>query len=382
MSEISIPGALADFLAGTNLATGADDHDAARKATREALDAGRRSRGRTLIITPTIPVLHVISEYAETLLAATEATPAERRAARLWIERAGHAKRTPTTPPPAPALGRAPLTDRSTNHMDTSDQQPTGPDEEPRTLHYKRTDTGKEPTHPAGQQAAVEGMLAARGLLPEDRPATAAHNRRRYERIAAQLNAEGIPVETPSAQLMTRMYALFDEYDRETVAARALAGDPNPTDADALEYVYEIAERYAQRDKRPGYLDQLADELSLDAVRALRLAGEAAQAVTPRVIVEEAARGKTPPRIAEEVGLTTSRVYGILREERARKDSAAFFRAGIQAERARGTSPRDSLAKWAEIADRLTGKERQDAERILATFREEIERAESNDDDQ
>ncbi|MFJ2196939.1 hypothetical protein [Streptomyces violaceusniger] len=91
--EITIPGALADFLAGTNLATGADDHDPMSKATREALDAGRRGRGRTLIITPTIDVLHVISEYAETLLAPrTEATTAERRAARLWIERAGHAR--------------------------------------------------------------------------------------------------------------------------------------------------------------------------------------------------------------------------------------------------------------------------------------------------
>ncbi|UNZ18885.1 hypothetical protein [Streptomyces sp. 891-h] len=90
--DITIPGALADFLAGTNLATGADDHDPASRATREALDAGRRGRGRTLIITPTIDVLHVISEYAETLLATDEATRAERRAARLWIERAGHAR--------------------------------------------------------------------------------------------------------------------------------------------------------------------------------------------------------------------------------------------------------------------------------------------------
>ncbi|MFI8850769.1 hypothetical protein ACIGW3_11375 [Streptomyces sp. NPDC053499] len=112
--DITIPGALADFLAGTNLATGADDHDPASRATREALDAGRRGRGRTLIITPTIDVLHVISEYAETLLTTDEATRAERRAARLWIERAGHARpRTPantteqTTHDDAPVIVRA-----------------------------------------------------------------------------------------------------------------------------------------------------------------------------------------------------------------------------------------------------------------------------------
>jgi hypothetical protein len=34
--DVTIPGALAAYLADTNLATGADDHDTASKATREA----------------------------------------------------------------------------------------------------------------------------------------------------------------------------------------------------------------------------------------------------------------------------------------------------------------------------------------------------------
>ncbi|MEI5099013.1 hypothetical protein RB200_10685 [Streptomyces sp. PmtG] len=73
--EVTIPGALADHLAETNLATGADDFDPASKATREALDAGRRGRGRTLIIKPgSTDVLNVISEYADALLGA-EAKP-------------------------------------------------------------------------------------------------------------------------------------------------------------------------------------------------------------------------------------------------------------------------------------------------------------------
>ncbi|MEU4998263.1 hypothetical protein [Streptomyces sp. NPDC021622] len=92
--EVTIPGALADHLADTNLATGADDHDPASKATREALDAGRRGRGRTLIIKPgSTDVLNVISEYADTLLGADETTPAERRAAQKWVEQAGHARK-------------------------------------------------------------------------------------------------------------------------------------------------------------------------------------------------------------------------------------------------------------------------------------------------
>ncbi|MFD3572817.1 hypothetical protein [Streptomyces sp. NPDC058644] len=92
--EVTIPGALADFLADTNLATGADDHDPASKATREALDAGRRGRGRTLIIKPgSTDVLNVISEYADFLLAADDATAAERTAAQKWVEQAGHARK-------------------------------------------------------------------------------------------------------------------------------------------------------------------------------------------------------------------------------------------------------------------------------------------------
>lgn len=99
--EVTIPGALADFLADTNLATGADDADPASKATREALDAGRRGRGRTLIIKPgSTDVLNVISEYADFLLGADETTPAERRAAQKWTEQAGHARKqfAATTP--------------------------------------------------------------------------------------------------------------------------------------------------------------------------------------------------------------------------------------------------------------------------------------------
>ncbi|MGJ5826739.1 hypothetical protein [Streptomyces ossamyceticus] len=114
-----------------------------------------------------------------------------------------------------------------------------------------------------------------------------------------------------------QLFALITEHERQIVADRALAGDPNPTDADPLAYVYEIAEHYAQREQRTSYLAQLADELTLDDVRALRLAGEAAKAATPLVVMAETNRGKDVPQIAEEVGLTESRVYAILREQRA-----------------------------------------------------------------
>lgn len=88
MSTVTIPGALADHLTGQTIA------DA---ETVAALDAARRGRGRTLVIKPTSTrVLHVISAYAAAILEnRTLHTPAKVRAARLWIQRAGHAVPTP-----------------------------------------------------------------------------------------------------------------------------------------------------------------------------------------------------------------------------------------------------------------------------------------------
>lgn len=49
-----------------------------------------------------------------------------------------------------------------------------GTEEEPHA-HYERADASKFPAAPAGQQAAIEGMLAAGGYL------AAGHNRDRDE---------------------------------------------------------------------------------------------------------------------------------------------------------------------------------------------------------
>ncbi|MBP0456237.1 hypothetical protein [Streptomyces montanisoli] len=81
---VTIPGALADYITASN------PTDRALAAT---LDAAHRGRGRTLVIEPTTTdVLHTISAYAEAILINRALhTPAERRAARAWIDRAGHA---------------------------------------------------------------------------------------------------------------------------------------------------------------------------------------------------------------------------------------------------------------------------------------------------
>ncbi|MFI2037591.1 hypothetical protein ACH470_23530 [Streptomyces bottropensis] len=94
-----IPGALADHLTGQTI-TDAD--------TVGALDAARRGRGRTLVIEPTSTrVLHVISAYAEAILENRKLhTAAEVRAARLWIQRAGHSVPAPAVVEQAPAAVR------------------------------------------------------------------------------------------------------------------------------------------------------------------------------------------------------------------------------------------------------------------------------------
>ncbi|MEV0553155.1 hypothetical protein AB0I27_06805 [Streptomyces sp. NPDC050597] len=92
----TIPGALADFLACTDLTTGPAATDPAAPAARATLDAGRRGRGRTLVITPrSTDVLQFISAFAELILTNREwRTPAEIRAARTWLDRAGRATTT------------------------------------------------------------------------------------------------------------------------------------------------------------------------------------------------------------------------------------------------------------------------------------------------
>jgi len=161
------------------------------------------------------------------------------------------------------------------------------------------------------QHHDAESMLAARGFLPADRPGVADHNRRRLMRHLERDH-------DPKAQLMADMFELITRHEAEQAAERALRGDTNPYDLDELEPVRDIADTYAETrddpDQLASTLEHLAAELSLADIRALRLAGEAAVAATPRAIKAARDNGMTPPRIAEELGLTPSRVYQVLRD--------------------------------------------------------------------
>ncbi|MFC8584208.1 hypothetical protein ACFUGD_06585 [Streptomyces sp. NPDC057217] len=102
--DVTIPGALADHLSRANLTTGPAAKHRAAADLRIALNNARRGRGRTLVIPAHgTGVLHLISAFAEAILENRKLhTTAEVRAARLWIQRAGH------NPEPAPQAAEPP----------------------------------------------------------------------------------------------------------------------------------------------------------------------------------------------------------------------------------------------------------------------------------
>ncbi|MET9914281.1 hypothetical protein ABZZ74_47575 [Streptomyces sp. NPDC006476] len=131
---------------------------------------------------------------------------------------------------------------------------------------------------------------------------------------------------SPAGQhLAEQMRALIVEFEHsrrgEVIAA---GGDPDE-DRDPLEFVRDLAEGYEQhRDDEAAlarYLDQVARQLTPEDVRALRVAAEAVKKVTPLIIrIAADEDSMTPAQIAEDLGMTESYVYRMLREHRANFD--------------------------------------------------------------
>jgi hypothetical protein len=113
----------------------------------------------------------------------------------------------------------------------------------------------------------------------------------------------------------------FERHHRAEIIAAG--GDPDG-DRDPLDQVRNIADDYTRHKDRPEalaeFLGLLADELDLADVHALRLAAEAAALITPRLIHEAADEGRKAPDIADELGVTESYVYRVLRQQKAASD--------------------------------------------------------------
>ncbi|MEU1815178.1 hypothetical protein ABZ543_08265 [Streptomyces roseifaciens] len=146
-------------------------------------------------------------------------------------------------------------------------------------------------------------------------------------------------------------------------------------DRDRLELVRTIARQYEQHRADPqelrALLLSLADDLSVDDVRALRLAGDAAVAVTPEVVHRAGARGMHPQQIADGVGLTVSRVYALLREER-QKTVTALVEAAVKADAAAGNDPHAALTRFSAALAHVPEEHRETAEQYLATLRRAV----------
>jgi hypothetical protein len=127
--------------------------------------------------------------------------------------------------------------------------------------------------------------------------------------------------QSPAATFTAQILALTERYERDRRAARIAAGGDPDEDRDPFDYVRAIADEWADTasdtDSRAALLDRLADSLDTSEVCALRLAAEAAAAVTPRLIYQDADHGVPVAATAEDLGVSESYVYRILRQRPA-----------------------------------------------------------------
>ncbi|MFJ5999645.1 helix-turn-helix domain-containing protein [Streptomyces sp. NPDC092370] len=141
------------------------------------------------------------------------------------------------------------------------------------------------------------------------------HNRRATSR-------QGLTPPTAADRFKEQMLTIMNEYEQARRDEITAAGGDADEDRDPLEFVRDLADGYEQRrgDETAlvRYLDQVARQLNPEDVRALRVAAEAVKKVTPLIIrIAADEDGMTPAQIAEDLGMTESYVYRILREHRA-----------------------------------------------------------------
>lgn len=127
--------------------------------------------------------------------------------------------------------------------------------------------------------------------------------------------------QTAAARLAADLATAAEEFERARRAEILAAGGDPDEDRDPFETVRAIADEWAatadDADERAALLDRLADRLDTSEVRALRLAAEAAAAITPRLIYADADHGVRVADTAADLGMRESYVYRILRQRPA-----------------------------------------------------------------
>ncbi|HEY1176688.1 MAG TPA: helix-turn-helix domain-containing protein [Phytomonospora sp.] len=173
--------------------------------------------------------------------------------------------------------------------------------DEQRVAQYRRADPAKMPRTPLGQQASVEGTVAALGATE----ATREHNRRRL--AAHRLEVD----ETAAGKLRAAFTQLIEQYEADREAERRQFEAAEGTGLDLLAQGFREATSTA---KRHGLAEQVGSSLPLAEAGVIRRAAKAVEDALPRTVVDARVDGWSAKEIAAELDVTPSYVYRILKE--------------------------------------------------------------------
>ncbi|MCG7524926.1 hypothetical protein MHW47_10820 [Streptomyces sp. OfavH-34-F] len=268
-----------------------------------------------------------------------------------------------------------------------SNDQPRNDDQadEPTAAEYQRVDPSTLPSHPAGQQAAIEGMATAEGWTAAEvhRLTRSSAEREKFERIADELNQRRLTPTSRMGQFAAHMLSAIEDYEQEQRERVAEAGRqhsgterPDPLSRAALVNLardHRTASRADVPEERYDELvETIADTFTLTDVRIMRGAWTAITEAMPRIAYVARHSGKSPDEIAQATGYTSSRVAQFIRQERQRA-AGTLVAVAVKQDAAAGGDPRATLARYeAALAD-VAEEHREIVEQYLATLRAAVQ---------
>ncbi|WP_432026846.1 helix-turn-helix domain-containing protein [Streptomyces sp. 1222.5] len=173
--------------------------------------------------------------------------------------------------------------------------------DEQRVAQYRRADPAKMPRTPLGQQASVEGTVAALGATE----ATREHNRRRL--AARRLEVD----ETAAGKLRAAVSALIEEYEEQREAERRQYEAAEGTGLDLLADGFREATSTA---KRHDLAEAVGSSLPLAEAGVIRRTAKAVEEALPGIVVDARVDGWSAKEIAAELDVTPSYVYRMIKE--------------------------------------------------------------------
>ncbi|MGY0025224.1 hypothetical protein ACVHNB_40480 [Streptomyces sp. YJ-C3] len=251
-----------------------------------------------------------------------------------------------------------------------SNEQPHDDEQgvEPTVAEYTRADASKFPTTPAGQEAAVEGMAAAKGWTSGEisRAVRAARAEPPLAEFREHLVEAVEQVPALQAGMLRAVVDLVDNYTADR------AGRPRGESA-AADGSADVLSRAAlvnlARDHRTvmrpdvggqaydDLIEEIADTFTLSDVRIMRGAWTAVTEAMPRIAYVARQGGKSPDEIAQATGYTSSRVAQFIRQEKERAAAVPLTRYTFRV---------DVMGAEGEWTDREVGEEELDPNNLPA----------------